>query len=501
MRKAFMLVLIALLILSSGCGQNNAEEGTGEAKDTLIVGISTEPTSLNPVETSLMYNDAVLRLIYDNLILLDDEMNFVPHLVESYEALSDVEWKFVLRENIKFSDGSDLTSEDVKASIEACNASPALSSFAAWLDEVRIVDDRTFIIVTNAPSSRLLLDLAQYSYIAPKELLENPEYKFNENPIGSGPYKLVDWKLGDRLVFVRNEDYFLAEAKAKIPNLIWRIMPEGIARTIALQSGEVDFLYDVQASDLQKLEADENITVFSTPYSSPFYLCFNLNRPGMDNVYVRKAIAAAINRDNASLLATNGYSTPIISCVASGLLGSTDEGAEPYDVEQAKEYMEMSGLPEDQRQFTVLTKEEPFKIALESIQSDLLEIGIELKIEMLDAATYTARGADGDFDMITGKSGVADILIYANSAFRTGAFVNFNFLADPYVDGLIDEGSKTLDPEAREAIIIELVTYCNENCFRTGIYQLATTRAFNKDLKGFKTNLISLDRYSLLSWE
>ena len=162
--------------------------------------------------------------------------------------------------------------------------------------------------------------------------------------------------------------------------------------------------------------------------------------------------------------------------------------------------MAMSGLPEDQRTFTVLTKEEPFKIALESIQSDLLEIGVTLKIDMLDTATYTARGADGDFDMITGKSGVADILVYANSAFRTGAFVNFNFLADDYVDDLIDKGSQILDSAKREAIIKELVTYCNENCFRTGIYQLSTTRAYNVKLKGFETNIVSLDRYNKLYW-
>lgn len=502
MKKILCFLIVALMAAVSlmGCSASGTQDGGSEKRDTLTVGISTEPTSLDPVETSLVYNDAVLRLLYDNLIRLDENMNYIPHLAESYEAISDTEWRFVLRENIKFTDGSAMTSEDVKASIEACNASAALSSFAAWLKEVRVEDERTFVIETIEPSSRILLDLAQYSYVAPKKLLEDHNYNYNKTPIGSGPYKLVEWRLGDRLIFEANEDYFLEEDEAKIKNLVWRIMPEGIARTIALQEGEVDFLYDVQASDLPKLDEDETIEVFSTPYSSPFYLCFNLNKPGMDNIYVRKAIAAAIDREKAVLLATNGYSTPIISCAASGLLGSTDDGAEPYNVEKAKEYMEMSGLPEDQRTFTVLTKEEPFKIALVSIQADLLEIGIDLKIEMLDPATYNARGADGDFDMMTGKSGVADILIYANSAFRSGAFVNFNFLEDPYVDGLIDEGSRTLDDGEREKIVKELVTYCNENCFRTGIYQLSTTRAYNADLKGFETNLISLDRYNTIYW-
>ena len=85
-------------------------------------------------------------------------------------------------------------------------------------------------------------------------------------------------------------------------------------------------------------------------------------------------------------------------------------------------------------------------------------------------------------------------------AFKTGAFVNFNFLSDEYVDDLIDEGSRTLDATKREEIVTKLVTYCNENCFRTGIYQLSTTRAFDARLKGFETNLISFDRYNKLHW-
>ena len=75
-------------------------------KDTLSIAVSTGPTSLDPVETSLMYNDAVLRLLYDNLIRLDANMNFIPHLVESYDPVSDTEWRFLLRDGIRFSDGT-----------------------------------------------------------------------------------------------------------------------------------------------------------------------------------------------------------------------------------------------------------------------------------------------------------------------------------------------------------------------------------------------------------
>ncbi|HOG00548.1 MAG: Glutathione-binding protein GsiB precursor [Firmicutes bacterium ADurb.Bin248] len=469
-------------------------------KDTLVVGISVEPQTLNVAEVGLLYTDTVNRLLYDTLVRLDQDMNVVPQLAESFEPLSDTEWKFVLREGVKFSDGSVVTSEDAKASIELVAASAAIGAYAGWLKEIKIIDERTFIVVTKQPSERMLADLCTYSFIVPKKLIDSG-YNFSEGPVGTGPYRLVEWKRGDRLIFVANDEYFLEEDRAAIKNLIWRIMPEGIARTIALENGEVDFLFDVQASDLKQLEANENIEVYSTPYASPFYIAFNLNKPGMDNLNVRKAIAAAINRDNATLLATDGYSPTFYSCAIPGMLGSTNENAEPYNVEKAKEYIAASGLSGDQLKFTVICKEEPFKIALESIQADLLEIGVALDVQMMDTATYTARGAEGSFDMITGKYNAFDLLAYAEGAFKTGAAFNFNFISDPYIDGLIEKGTGTIDNEARGAIIEELISYCNGLALRTGIYQLTTIRAFNKDLGGFTTNLNSYDRFNKLYWK
>ena len=120
MKKILCFLIVALMAAVSlmGCSASGTQDGGSEKRDTLTVGISTEPTSLDPVETSLVYNDAVLRLLYDNLIRLDENMNYIPHLAESYEAISDTEWRFVLRENIKFTDGSAMTSEDDKRGME-----------------------------------------------------------------------------------------------------------------------------------------------------------------------------------------------------------------------------------------------------------------------------------------------------------------------------------------------------------------------------------------------
>jgi len=502
-----------LISCMAGCGGNetsaaneakksaNTGNAAVEQKDTITAAVGVEPTTLNPTAACLVYNDNVLRMIFDHLVNLDADGNIVPHLAESYEAVTDTEWKFVLREGVKFHNGDVCTAADVKASILACSSSAQQAHFTTWFENVEVIDDRTLIIKTNAPSARFLVDLVQYCYVMPEELATDPDYNFNEAPIGTGPYKFVSWSLGNEIVLEANEAFYIPEQIPSVKNFVWKIMPEGISRTIALDQGEVDFLYDVNMTDIAQLESNANITVSTDLYSSPFYLCFNLNRPMMDNINLRKAIACAIDREKASLVATNGYSQAIDQAFATNLLGVTNEGAETYDLEKAKEYLAASGLEGQNLSFTVLTKEEPFKVALESIQADLMAIGIDLKIEMLDAGTYTARGADGDFDMITGKSASAELFTYCSSAFMSNGVVNFNFLNDPYMDDLITRGIATIDDEKRAELGAEVCKYVNENCLRTGIYQLSTVRAFNANLQGFETNALGLEDYQNLSWK
>ncbi len=492
MKKILALLLVVVMIAAIG------SVASAEGKDRVVMGISTSPDTFDPNYEGILFNDAVLRLVYDGLVRMTENNTFEPWLAESYEAISDTEWKFVLRD-VYFSDGSKVTSEDCAASIQATHDSATLSAYAGWLDRVEILDDKTFIIHTVEPSERIELDLAHYNYIIPAYTI-GTDYDYDSNPVGTGPYTLVEWQRGDHLLFEAKDDYFMPQDAAQIKYLEWRIVPEGISRTIGLQQGEIDIVYDVQATDLFQLEADENITVYNADYCSPFYMAFNLNNEALSNINVRKAIASAINRENASLVATNGYSRPITSAFAPNLLGSTDAYACSYDVEAAKQYLADSGYTGDLT-FTVITKEEVMKIALESVQADLKEIGITLNIELMDGATYTARGADFDFDMIVGKYGTSDLLIYAQGAFKTGAAFNFNGIADPELDALIDKAVATIDKEERAALIDQIIEICDGNCYRTGIYLLTTTRAFNADLDGFETNMESYDRYNKLFWK
>lgn len=502
MKKILCLILAFIMGLSlfacgSGGDTTTPDDGEAAVKDTLVVAVSTSPDTFDPTYEMVLYNNCTLRMVYDQLIRLDENNEYVPWLAESYEAISDTEWKFVLRD-VKFSDGSPVTSADCVASIQAVRDSAQMSGQAAWLDSFEIIDDKTFIIKTTAPSSSLVADMATYHYIVPAYTLEEG-YDLANNPVGTGPYTLVEWQRGDHLTLEAKEDYWNADYAPKIKTIEWRIVPEGISRTIGLQNGEYDFVYDVQASDLPTLEADENVTVYNGDYCSPFYMAFNLQNEYLADLNVRKAIACAINRENASKVATNSYSRVITSSFVPGVLGSTDAYACKTDMEAAKQYMEAAGVGEIT--LTVITKEEVMKKALESIQSDLKEIGITMNIEMMDTATYFAEAAEGNFDLIVGKQGTPDLVNYAVNSFATGATFNFNFLSDPELDALIQSAQTCVDPDERAAILDDIIEICDGNVYRTGIYLLTNTRAYSADLDGFTTNIDGHDWYNTLYWK
>ena len=304
-------------------------------KDTLVIASATEPPTLDPTnQTSLMSMQMTL-LLYNRLFTLDDNVNVVPSLVDTYRNISDTEWELTLKEGIKFHNGTDLTSEDVKATLDYAVTVEYAQPFIGMIDSVEIVDDYTFIIRTEMPSTALIPGLTQSTAsILPSELLAEG-HDFNAEPCGTGPYKFVSWTSGDNIMFERFDDYF--EGPAKIKNVKWRIIPEDSARTIALEAGEVDLLWSVPAIDVPTLDANPALEITTSPGSVNLYFVnINLEVPPFDNVLFRKAFNAALDKQSMVDAALNGYGHISIGSVPNGLPGENLENAVTYDVEQAK---------------------------------------------------------------------------------------------------------------------------------------------------------------------
>ena len=200
MRKALSISLA--LAMSVGIFAGCAEASDGSGKDSLKVALTEEPDYLSTCDHDSLMGVQMNLLTYNGLIRIDMEtLAPVCDLAESYTQDSDTEWTFILKEGVKFHNGDELTADDVVASIEYAKTFEASATYTAGMEKVEAVDGKTVKITTNGPQPNLLYDLAyHYNLILPKSLIDEGN-DFSANPIGTGPYKFVEWNKGNDILF------------------------------------------------------------------------------------------------------------------------------------------------------------------------------------------------------------------------------------------------------------------------------------------------------------
>ena len=175
-------------------GKDSGSKGTS-SKDTLIIATANETPSVTTNLHNATAGDYINQMTHEGLFYSSADLTPQPALAESYEIVSDTEWLFHLRKGVKFHNGQEMKAEDVKASLELCKESPQVSQYGQSTGTIEVVDDYTVKITTDGPQSGLLYDLCHHgNAILPAELIANG-HDFNKEPIGTGPYKLVEWKL------------------------------------------------------------------------------------------------------------------------------------------------------------------------------------------------------------------------------------------------------------------------------------------------------------------
>ena len=498
---SLLLVLVMAAGLLAGCGGNDSNNGGGTsepnkdnggdkgvAKDSIVIATANETPSLSPTEHNAVAGSYMNLLTYNGLFKTGMDLNPEPDLVESYENISENEWQFVIKKGVKFHDGSEMTVEDVKASLEWAKGFPEVSLYNDDIVQVDIVDDSTIKITTPGPDAMLLSNLTHHgNSIVPKKLIDS-DNDFNTNPIGTGPYKFVKWNRGDSVEFEAFEDFF--GGAPAIKHMTWKTIPEGSSRTIALEAGEIDFIVEVEAMDADRLNASKDIEVIQYNATSESWLMLNNEKPGLDNVNVRHAINTAINKDSIVTVAFNGLALPAISQMPMNFEGATEENADTYDVEKAKEWLAKSGMDAADIKFSIICSDDQKKRAGEVIQSDLKEIGINCEIESMDLATYLSVTTEGDFTASIGGYSSSSLLSYVVGVYHSKSInaSNKTRLVDAKVDELIDKAKVTINDDERKVIMEELSGRLNELCSQAPLWQPISLRAFNANLAGVEVN-------------
>ena len=327
-------------------------------KNTFVMAYPSFPRSLNPMPATDGRSLWYAILVYDSLLIYDENLNLIPWLAESYEVSEDGKTiTFVLREGVKWHDGQPVTAEDVAFTFNFAKENEAYGSFyvdiPTRLDYAEAVDERTVVVHLKEPYV-FALEAFGLVPIVPKHIWENVDKwdwessKVYDYGVGCGPFKFVEMVEGDYIRLVKNEDYWL-EGKPMVDEIIIRVIDTEEARILAIKSGEADTKrYELIPAFLEAVKGDPNIELVEAVSPWDYVLMFNLNRWPLNETKFREAVAYAIDRDEIVEKAALGAGVATTTFVPASFFGTYWENPEAkvpeHNIEKAKQLLAELGF-------------------------------------------------------------------------------------------------------------------------------------------------------------
>lgn len=503
MKKIFKLLLLVTLFISCGKEKESTKQVATPKENKLIYTQSSESVTLHPHEATDVYSRRIISNIFDRLIETDENLKIVPGLAESWEQLSPTELKFNLRKGVKFQNGDELTSEDVKYTLENAKKSSKVGTLYSAIDSIETPDKYTAIVKTSAPSGSLIHHLTHITAsILNKNYYENTK-DINHAPMGTGAYSLVEWKPGSYMTLKRNDDYFRGKPAIEIVEV--RGIPEENSRVIAIETGEHHITGDIDSIGRKILGDRKDIRVEEISSLGVGYLGINTEKGVLQDKNVRKAIAMGINRDIIIESVLNGAVEKANSILGPGVVGYSKETTPfEYNPEEAKKLLEDSGY-KDLSLTLVTSNNELRKQMSEIIQAQLKEIGINIKIEILEWAAFLSATGTGKSDLFmlgwSNSSGDADYGIGSvlHSSMK-GSSGNRSFFDNPTFDALLDKGKVELDSTKRAELYAQAQNIMNEEVPILPIYFMPASAGIREEVKGFVQSPINNPTFYKLSF-
>jgi peptide/nickel transport system substrate-binding protein len=483
------IILVGVLLLAVGLvGSAGAEEPRYGGEIVIARAIDSKNLDARwaPVDgPSLM----VTLQIYEPLVELNEKLEPIPVIAESWENPDELTYIFHLRQGVKFHDGTELTAEDVKFTFEwvmdPTNELPTRVHLE-MIEAVEVIDDYTVKIILKHPNAPFItLTIPQFG-IVPKHVAENLGEDFGFNPIGAGPFKFVKWVSEDYIELEAFEDYF--RGRPYLDKVTFRVIPEEAVQVLELEAGGVDFIMSVPADEFERLADDPNITIVRYPGTGFMFIGPNLKHPILSDVRIRHAISYAIDREMLIEVAEAGLAVPATGPLQPGLWAHTTEGVRtyPHNPEKAKQLLAEAGFPDGFKSGLLTIPTEPFRTLAVVLKEQLGKIGIELELELVEFGVFLDKFFAHEFELsLMSWGGIVDPDYGVYPLFKTGAGFNIVQYSNAAVDALLEAGRKTLDMEKRKQIYHQIQRILAEELPHIFVYHAETTRAYNPRLKGF----------------
>jgi peptide/nickel transport system substrate-binding protein len=448
---------------------------------TLTMGAGAPVSSLDPHYHLLRSNNEVGQMLFDSLVATDARAGLRPGLAESWRALSDTVWEFRLRENVRFHDGTPLTTDDIAYTFERIpqmrGPGASFSTMIRPVERLEIVDDRTIRMHTAGPAPLLPTYMSQVLIVSRRLHAEatTPDFNSGRAAIGTGPFRLVSHSNGDRIVMERNEQYW--GPKPHWAHLTYRMITNDAARTAALLSGDVDIIDQISTSDLERLRRDNRFHVAETTSLRVMYITLDgtrqppvplLTAAGDRNPLadprVRRALDLAIDRRQLVERVMEGAALPTDQFLPPGAYSSIPDRPVPAaDAAAARRLLAEAGYPQG-FQLTLIGSNDRYmndSRIVQAVGQMWTRIGVRTTVEAQPYATFIGRATrrEAPAALLTWGNSTGEVSVLLNSVLRTpdrarghGA-ANRLLYSNPAMDSLVAQAEREMDDAKREDLL------------------------------------------------
>ncbi|MGE5585628.1 MAG: ABC transporter substrate-binding protein [Bacillota bacterium] len=451
------------------------------ARTRIIVGQGVDLESWDPYGHSSTVGYSIWQHFMEPLMQFDFETRrFRPVLAESWTNENGTDWVFKIRRGVRFTDGSELTAADVVYSLERVINGSRQASTLSDVREVSARDARTVVITTKKPVAPFLHRLSN-KVILSSAAAKKFGAEMDKHPVGTGPFRFVEWIRGTRLVAVRNEGYW--GSAPKIDEAVWLPIPEDAARMTALETGACDLVTNVPPHEADRLSRVGGIKVISTESLRHMFICLNHRFKPLDNKLVRKAIYHAVDVGSIIKYVLNGRATKLVGPLAKPVFGY-DPGLKPYDYnpKKARELLAQAGYPGgfEIDFYTPTGRYVKDREVSQAIVAQLADVGIRAQLKTPEWAMLANMFMDGKLPMVyIGRGGISDPDDYLAQYFQTGGSVRCNY-SNPQVDRLLNLQRETMNEDKREEIIRDAVRIIHDDAAMVFLFTYDDIYALDK---------------------
>ncbi|MFT3866694.1 MAG: ABC transporter substrate-binding protein [Solirubrobacterales bacterium] len=529
MRKLILIgtlgTLLALLVSACGGGSSGgtisvAEEGattTSAACEkepvsggTLTYARQLEVISLNPREAKNGNGDIFAdEMLYSPLVRNDPNgaAKVVPALAEKWDVSSDgLTYTFHLRPNLKLSDGSPLTAEEIAWNLEQFadpEVNVSLPSLAEGIKSIKATDKSTVVIKLEYPVAAFLYNIAVFpAFVVSKEGLEKEGAAFWKHPVGTGPFVVKEFVNGSHITFERNPYYF-EKGKPYLQSMRWNFVTNSNTRVLDLKSGEAQIADGIPFSQVESLQGDSGVEIQQVELPQEVLLVTNTKTPALADPHVRRAMSLAIDREEIDSAVFRGVGTVPNSVIQNFELDASDQEVPPfeYNVEKAKEELAKSKYAKG---FSVSLQypagSDYFKQMALLLEQELGAIGIEVKLSELEASTIVERWANGEFEMTFPFVGTSSDIpvpdeyasLYALPEAELDGFKSF--WTDKEIEGLVKKFITNTDESTRKSEWKTIQEKLNEEMPSLNVMDFPLVNGHQSTVCGTKANGLGVDQ-------